>query len=80
REQINDAYRKAAAGPLKGILAVSDEPLVSHDFNGDLHSAVVDAEQTNAIGDLVKVMAWYDNEMGYSQRLLDLARFIAEKL
>src|SRR5262249_52957506 len=49
REEINDAYRKAAAGPLKGILSVSEEPLVSCDFNGDLHSAVVDAEQTNAV-------------------------------
>jgi len=80
REQINDAYRKAAAGPLKGILAVSDEPLVSHDFNGDLHSAVVDAEQTNAIGDLVKVMAWYDNEAAYAQRLFDLTVFVAGQL
>ena len=80
RDQINDAYRKAAAGPLKGILAVSDEPLVSHDFNGDLHSAVVDAEQTNAIGDLVKVMAWYDNEAAYAQRLFDLTVFVAGQL
>jgi len=80
RDEINDAYRKAAAGPLKGILALSEEPLVSCDFNGDLHSAVVDAEQTNAIGDLAKVMAWYDNESAYSQRLYDLAVFVAGKL
>ena len=59
---------------------VSDELLVSCDFNGDLHSSTVDAPLTTATGDLVKVMAWYDNEMGYSQRLLDLTRFIAEKL
>ena len=78
--EVNDAVRAAAAGPLKGILAVSDEPLVSCDFNGDLHSATVDAPLTTATGDRVKVMAWYDNEMGYSQRLLDLTRFIAEKL
>jgi glyceraldehyde 3-phosphate dehydrogenase len=80
RDQINDAYRKAAAGPLEGILAVSDEPLVSCDFNGDLHSAIVDAEQTNAVGDLAKVMAWYDNESAYAQRLYDLAAFVASKM
>src|SRR5262245_5401075 len=78
--QVNDAFRAAAAGPLRGILAVSDEPLVSCDFNGDLHSSVVDSALTTVTGDLVKVMAWYDNELAYSQRLLDLTRFIAEKL
>jgi glyceraldehyde 3-phosphate dehydrogenase len=77
---INQAFRTAAAGPLKGILAVSDEPLVSCDFNGDLHSSTVDAPLTSVVGDLVKVMAWYDNEMAYSQRLFDLAKFVAEKL
>jgi len=77
---VNDAFRAAASGALKGILAVADEPLVSCDYNGDLHSATVDAPLTTATGDLVKVMAWYDNEMGYSQRLLDLAKFVAEKL
>jgi len=80
KDEINDAYRKAAAGPLKGILTVSDEPLVSCDFNGDLHSATVDSEQTNAVGDLAKVMAWYDNEAAYAQRLFDLAVFVAGKL
>jgi glyceraldehyde 3-phosphate dehydrogenase len=79
-KEINDAFRAASAGALKGILAMSDEPLVSCDFNGDRHSATVDAPLTTVIGDLVKVMAWYDNEMGYSQRLLDLAKFVAEKL
>jgi len=78
--EVNDAFRAAAAGPLKGILAVSDEPLVSSDFNGDLHSAVVDSALTTVTGDLVKVMAWYDNELAYSQRLVDLTRFVAEKL
>ncbi|MBV8761343.1 MAG: type I glyceraldehyde-3-phosphate dehydrogenase [Deltaproteobacteria bacterium] len=77
---INEAFRKAANGPLKGILAVSDEPLVSCDYNGNRASSTVDAPLTTASGDLVKVYAWYDNEMGYSQRLLDLARFVAEKL
>ncbi|MBL0220482.1 MAG: type I glyceraldehyde-3-phosphate dehydrogenase [Myxococcales bacterium] len=79
-EEVNNAFRAAAAGPLKGILAVSDEPLVSCDFNGDLHSSTVDAALTTQSGDLIKVLSWYDNEMGYSQRLLDLAKFVSEKL
>jgi glyceraldehyde 3-phosphate dehydrogenase len=79
-QEVNDAFRAAASGPLKGILAVSEEPLVSCDFNGDRHSSTVDAPLTTATGDLVKVMSWYDNEIGYSQRLVDLARFVAEKL
>jgi glyceraldehyde 3-phosphate dehydrogenase len=77
---VNDAFRKAAAGPLAGILAVSDKPLVSCDYNGDRHSSTVDAALTTVVGDQVKVLSWYDNEMGYSQRLFDLARFVAEKL
>ncbi len=79
-EEVNNAFRAAAKGPLAGILAVSEEPLVSCDFNGDLHSSTVDAALTTVSGDLVKVLSWYDNEMGYSQRLLDLAKFVAEKL
>jgi glyceraldehyde 3-phosphate dehydrogenase (phosphorylating) len=79
-KEINEAFRAAAAGPLKGILAVSDEPLVSIDYNGDRHSATVDSALTTVVGDLVKVLAWYDNEMGYSQRLFDLAKFVAGKL
>jgi glyceraldehyde 3-phosphate dehydrogenase len=79
-KEVNDAFRAAAAGPLAGILAVSDEPLVSCDFNGDLHSSTVDAALTTVAGDQVKVLAWYDNEMGYSQRLLDLAAFVAKGL
>ncbi|MEZ4360622.1 MAG: type I glyceraldehyde-3-phosphate dehydrogenase [Kofleriaceae bacterium] len=78
--EINDAFRQAAAGPLKGILAVTDEPLVSRDYNGDPHSSTVDAPLTTVIGDQAKVLSWYDNEIGYSQRLLDLARFVAERL
>ena len=77
---INDAFRAAAAGPLKGILQVVDEPLVSFDFNGDLHIACLDAQLTTVIDDQAKVLAWYDNEMGYSQRLFDLAAFVAERL
>ncbi len=79
-QAVNDAMRAAAAGPMKGILAVSDEPLVSCDYNGDRHSSTVDAALTTVIGDQIKVLSWYDNEMGYSQRLFDLARFVAEKL
>jgi glyceraldehyde 3-phosphate dehydrogenase len=77
---INEAFRKAAAGPLKGILAVSDEPLVSCDFNGNKMSSTVDSALTTVIGDTAKVMSWYDNEMGYSQRLFDLARYVGERL
>jgi glyceraldehyde 3-phosphate dehydrogenase len=77
---VNDAFRKAAAGPLKGILAVSDEPLVSCDYNGDKHSSTVDAALTTVVNDMVKVLSWYDNEMGYSQRLFDLARYVGERL
>src|SRR5678816_1194625 len=78
--EVNDAFRAAAAGPLKGILAVSDEPLVSCDYNGDRHSSTVDAALTTVVGDTVKVMSWYDNEMGYSQRLFDLTRYVGERL
>jgi glyceraldehyde 3-phosphate dehydrogenase len=79
-EAINAAYREAAAGPLAGVLAVSDEPLVSCDYNGDLHSCTIDAAITNVLGDLAKVVGWYDNEMGYAQRLFDLAKFVGDRL
>jgi len=79
-QAVNDAMRAAAAGPLKGILQVVDEPLVSCDYNGDRHSSSVDAPLTTVVGDQVKVMSWYDNEMGYSQRLYDLAKFVAGRL
>jgi len=80
KDEVNAALRKAADGALKGILAVSDEPLVSCDYNGDKHSSTVDAALTTAVGDQVKVLSWYDNEMGYSQRLVDLAKFVAERM
>jgi glyceraldehyde 3-phosphate dehydrogenase len=80
KDEVNEAFRKDAAGPLKGILAVSDEPLVSCDYNGDKHSSTVDSALTNVVGDLVKVMSWYDNEMGYSQRLFDLTKYVAERM
>jgi glyceraldehyde 3-phosphate dehydrogenase len=80
KEQINEAFSKAAAGALKGVLAVTSEPLVSTDFNGDRHSATVDLLATSVQGDMAKVLAWYDNERGYSQRLYDLTKFVAAKL
>ena len=80
-DEVNHAFRAAAAGALKGILAVSDEPLVSSDYIGDLHSSTVDAMSTNVIdGTLVHVSAWYDNEMGYSMRCVDLLALVGQKL
>ncbi len=78
--QINDAMRAAANGPLKGILEVVDEPLVSTDYIGNKHSASLDSALTTVVEDQVKVMAWYDNEMGYSQRLFDVAKFVGDRL
>jgi glyceraldehyde 3-phosphate dehydrogenase len=80
-EELNDAFRKAAAGPLDGILGVSDEPLVSTDFRGDTRSSIIDAESTMVLGgDMVKVIAWYDNEWGYSCRIADLIAYVAARL
>lgn len=76
-KEVNQAFVEAAAGTLAGVLDVSFEPLVSTDYNGCGFSAVVDAELTNVMGGtLVKVMAWYDNEMGFSHRMLDLAAYV----
>jgi glyceraldehyde 3-phosphate dehydrogenase len=81
-EEVNDAFRAAAkAGPLKGVLVVSDEPLVSVDYIGSLHSSTVDALSTNVVnGTLVNVTSWYDNEMGYSARCVDLLRYVGQRL
>lgn len=79
-ESVNAALKKAADGALKGILAYTEEPLVSRDFNGDPHSSTVDALSTMVIDDMVKVVAWYDNEWGYSNRVVDLATFISSKM
>ncbi len=79
-EEVNQAFKKAAEGELKGIIAVTEEPLVSADYIGDPHSAVVDLPLTDVIdGDLVKYVAWYDNEWGYSSRLVDLVNYIIER-
>jgi glyceraldehyde 3-phosphate dehydrogenase len=80
KQQINDAMRAAANGPLAGILQVVDEPLVSVDYNGCKYSASLDSELTTVVDDQVKVLAWYDNEMGYSQRLFDVAKFVGDRL
>ncbi len=80
-DAVNDAFRAAAAGPLKGILDATDEELVSCDFNGNPHSAIVDLPSTALVdGSLVKVLAWYDNEWGYSCRVRDLIRLMAKSL
>lgn len=79
-ESVNAAMKKAAEGPMKGILAYEEEPLVSSDFMGDEHSSIVDAKSTMAMGDnMVKVVSWYDNEWGYSSRIADLIKFLADK-
>ncbi len=79
-EEVNDAFRKAAEGELKGILEYCDEPLVSSDFKGNPASAIFDALSTMVIdNNMVKVLAWYDNEWGYSCRLADLAAYIINK-
>ena len=78
-EEVNTAFRAAAAGPLKGLLDATDEPLVSCDFMGNPHSGIVDLLSTKVLdGRLVKVIAWYDNEWAYSCRLVDLAKFVAK--
>jgi glyceraldehyde 3-phosphate dehydrogenase len=80
-DQVNEAFRKAGEGPMKGILRVSEEPLVSIDFRGDTHSSIVDADNTRVLdGTLVKVLSWYDNEWGYACRVVDLTRRIASTL
>jgi glyceraldehyde 3-phosphate dehydrogenase len=80
KDEVNAAFKAAAAGPLKGILAVSDDPLVSIDFRGNSNSSIVDAPYTAVMdGNFVKVLSWYDNEWGYSMRCVDLLRFIASK-
>ena len=79
-EEINAAFKKAAEGPLKGVLAYSEELTVSVDYNGNPHSAIFDATNTYVIEkNLIKVMAWYDNEWGFSNRMVDVAKLLASK-
>ncbi|MBO0795708.1 MAG: type I glyceraldehyde-3-phosphate dehydrogenase, partial [Ktedonobacteraceae bacterium] len=80
KDAVNNAFKEAAAGPLQGILAYTDEPLVSTDFRGDSHSSIVDGLSTMVLGgNMIKVIAWYDNEWGYSSRIADLTNFIGQK-
>jgi glyceraldehyde 3-phosphate dehydrogenase len=79
-DEINERLRKAAEGPLRGILRVEDQPLVSIDFRGDPHSSIVDAPYTKVLDKtLAKVLAWYDNEWGYASRCVDLVRLVARR-
>src|SRR5262245_59098969 len=80
KEEANAAFKAAADGPLKGILQYETAPLVSVDFRGNAHSSILDASYTSVMdGDFVKVLAWYDNEWGYSSRCVDLLKFMVEK-
>jgi glyceraldehyde 3-phosphate dehydrogenase (phosphorylating) len=80
-EEVNAAFRAASEGPLQGILGFADEPLVSVDFTGNSNSSIVDADSTSVMeGRMVKVLSWYDNEWGYSSRVVDLVRYVGERL
>jgi glyceraldehyde 3-phosphate dehydrogenase len=80
-DEINAAMKAAAAGPLKGVLAVTDQPNVSHDFNHDPHSATFHLDQTKVIdGTFVRILAWYDNEWGFSNRMADMTAYFATKI
>ncbi len=79
-EEINAAMKKASEGSLKGILAYADEPTVSIDYNDDAHSSIFDATNTYVIDDLAKVLAWYDNEWGFSNRMVDVSLYVGGKL
>ena len=79
-EQVNAAYKAAAEGPLKGILSYTEDPIVSSDIVGDPHSSIFDAGLTKVIGSQVKVASWYDNEWGYSNRLVDITEYVADRL
>jgi len=79
-DQINAAFKEAAEGPLKGILKYVDEPIVSSDIVTDPHSSLFDSGLTKVIGTTVKISSWYDNEWGYSNRLVDLTEYVADRL
>ena len=79
KESVNAALKKAADGPMKGILEYTEEPLVSSDFKGNPHSSIVDAGLTSVLGGMIKVLAWYDNEWGYSCRVIDMVKRVGSK-
>jgi glyceraldehyde 3-phosphate dehydrogenase len=77
-DAVNEAFKRYAEGPMKGILAVSDEPLVSKDYTGNPHSSIVDSLSTKVVGgNLVKVLSWYDNEWGFSTRMVEFLIYIS---
>ena len=80
KEEVNAAFEKAASGDLKGIMDYTEEPLVSMDLKGDEHSTIVSAMDTVVLGNMVKVVSWYDNEWGYSCRIADLVAYVGERL
>jgi glyceraldehyde 3-phosphate dehydrogenase len=81
KEEVNDAYREAAqSAGMKGILKYTEDPIVSSDVIGDAHSCIVDGQSTMVNGNMVKVLGWYDNEWGYSNRLVDVTELVASKL
>lgn len=80
KEEINAALKAAAEGPMKGVLAYNEDPIVSTDIIGDNHSSILDSDLTLVNGNMVKLVSWYDNEWGYSQRVIDLAAMVAEKM
>jgi glyceraldehyde 3-phosphate dehydrogenase len=80
KDEVNAAFKRAAEGPLKGIMAYTEEPLVSSDLKGNEHSTIVSGIDTIVLDDMVKVIAWYDNEWGYACRLADMAAYVASKI
>ena len=80
KEEVNAAFKRASQGALKGIMDYTEEPLVSSDLKGDAHSTIVSALDTVVLGNMVKIISWYDNEWGYACRLADITEFVASKM
>jgi glyceraldehyde 3-phosphate dehydrogenase len=80
KDEVNGAFKEAAASSLKGILGYTEEPLVSSDLKGDSRSSIFSALDTIVLGDMVKVVSWYDNEWGYACRIADITAYVAERL
>jgi len=80
KDEVNAAFKRASEGPLKGIMDYTEEPLVSSDLKGDAHSTIVSALDTVVLGNMVKIISWYDNEWGYACRLADITEFVASKM
>ena len=78
-EEINQAFKKASETYLKNILEYTEDPIVSIDIVGNSHSCIFDSQMTSVIGNMVKIVGWYDNETGYSSRILDLIRNLSDK-